>query len=208
MENTTRNELVFWFDFGSNYSYLSLLRIRALQRDTGLAVCWRPFLLGPIFKSQGWASSPFVLQKEKGAYVWLDMLRQCEKYGLPWRRPSDFPRLALLPTRVALHAAEQPWLGDFCERVMLRNFRDDLDIGSDESVAAVLLGLGLDAGAIIAAAQEEANKQKLRQRTAQAQALGIFGAPTFFVGADMFWGNDRLDDALAHGRSRAISSSA
>ncbi|WP_266160873.1 DsbA family protein, partial [Dyella silvatica] len=63
----------FWFEFGSNYSYLSLMRIEALAAEHGVALAWRPFLLGPIFKSFGWDSSPFVLQQAKGAYVWHDM---------------------------------------------------------------------------------------------------------------------------------------
>jgi 2-hydroxychromene-2-carboxylate isomerase len=65
----------FWYDFGSNYSYLSIMRVEKLAQDLGVKVAWKPFLLGPIFKSFGWESSPFVLQKEKGAYVWQDMVR-------------------------------------------------------------------------------------------------------------------------------------
>ncbi|MDM5181206.1 DsbA family protein, partial [Massilia sp. DJPM01] len=72
-------QLAFWFDFGSNYSYLSTMRIEALAAAQGVRVLWKPFLLGPVFKSFGWNTSPFVLQKEKGAYVWRDMQRQCDK---------------------------------------------------------------------------------------------------------------------------------
>ncbi|MES2116272.1 MAG: 2-hydroxychromene-2-carboxylate isomerase [Pseudomonadota bacterium] len=189
--------LDFWFDFASNYSYLSVMRVGALARAAQVEVRWRPFLLGPLFQSFGWHTSPFVLQKEKGAYVWQDMARQCRKYGLPWRQPGTFPRRSVLPVRVALYGAEQPWIAPFCEQVMLRNFADDRDIDAPASVAAILDGLQLDSAAIIAAAQTAQSKAQLRERTAQAQALGIFGAPTFFVGGEMFWGNDRLDDAIA-----------
>ncbi len=190
--------LEFWFDFGSNYSYLSVMRIEQLARDAGVTVLWRPFVLGPIFKAMGWDTSPFVLQKAKGDYMWRDMVRQCQKYGVPWRHPSEFPRHSLLPVRVALYGAQRPWMAEFCRRVMLRNFSADLDINAGASVAAVLDELGLDAAAIMAAAQADANKQRLKERTEQARALGIFGAPTFLVGGEMFWGNDRLDDAIAH----------
>ena len=75
-------EIEFWFEFGSNYSYLSVMRIEDAARRRGVRIVWKPFLLGPIFRALGMETSPFVLQKEKGAYVWQDMVRQCRKYGL------------------------------------------------------------------------------------------------------------------------------
>jgi len=190
-------EVEFWFDFGSNYSYLSVMRIEALAARHHLAIRWRPFLLGPVFQALGYDTSPFVLQKAKGEYVWKDMERQCRKYALPWRRPSGFPRRALLPLRVALSGADQPWVGAFCRHVMQLNFAQDREIDSPEAVSEVLAQLGLPAQRIIADAQADTNKLKLREQTEQARAKGIFGAPTFFAGGEMFWGNDRLDDALA-----------
>ncbi len=195
-------DIEFWFDFGSNYSYLSMLRIRRLAADAGLQVRLKPFLLGPIFRSLGWDSSPFVLQEMKGRYVWRDMERQCAKYGLPWRRPGAFPRNALLAARIALHGEGAPWVDDFCEQVMLANFAEDRDIANEAVIAAILGDLAVDGAAIIAAAREEACKAALRERTAQAQARGIFGAPMFFVDGEMFWGNDRLEDACAFAQSR------
>jgi 2-hydroxychromene-2-carboxylate isomerase len=183
-----------WFDFASNYSYLSVLR---LARQHEVVVRWKPFLLGPIFKEQGWDNSPFVLQKDKGDYVWQDMPRECAKYGLPWRQPSEFPRRSILPARVALLGEQQPWMAEFCARVMLANFEHDQDIGSDAVITDILTGIGLDAPALLAAAQSVDNKARLHARTDEARALHIFGAPTFFVGPDMYWGNDRLSDALA-----------
>ncbi len=90
-----------WFEFGSSYSYLSVMRIEQLAAGLGVTVQWRPFLLGPIFKSFGWSTSPFVVQTWKTEYVWRDMERECRKYGLAWTRPTAFPRTALLPARVA-----------------------------------------------------------------------------------------------------------
>jgi 2-hydroxychromene-2-carboxylate isomerase len=191
------NNIEFWFDFGSNYSYLSMMRIRRLAADAGLRVQLKPFMLGPIFKSLGWETSPFVLQAAKGEYVWRDMQRQCDKYGLRWQRPSVFPRNALLAARVALQGEGTPWIDAFCERVMLANFADDREIGDESVVAGILAELGADSEAIIAAAKTDSCKAALRARTADAQARKIFGAPTFFVGDEMFWGNDRLEDACA-----------
>ena len=190
-------EIACWFDFASNYSYLSIMRLTQ-QKD--VAVRWKPFLLGPIFKEQGWDNSPFVLQKNKGDYVWQDMPRQCAKYGLPWRQPTEFPRRSILAARVALLGEDQPWIADFCCRTMLANFAHDQDIGGEAVIGRVLEELGLDAIAILSAAVSPANKARLHARTDEAKTLRIFGAPTFFVGADMYWGNDRLDDALAQAR--------
>ena len=187
----------FWFDFASNYSYLSVMRIEAAAVQLGVQVAWKPFLLGPIFQSLGWASSPFVLQRAKGHYVWQDMARECAKHDLPWTQPSTFPRASVLPLRVALHGADTPLIGAFCQRIMLRNFAQDRDIHTPDAVAEELTALGLPVDAILAQAHSDASKLGLREQTHPAQIRGIFGAPTFFVGDAMFWGNDRLDDALA-----------
>ena len=187
----------FWFDFGSNYSYIAAERIESLAAPRGFTVQWRPFLLGPIFKSFGWDSSPFVLQKQKGQYVWLDMQRQCRKYGIPWNKPSAFPRAAVYPMRIAAANAGAPWLPEFCQRIFRANFVEDRDINSNELSAAVLDAIGVPGQAIVAAAQQEPAKSMLREQSERAVQLGIFGAPTFFVGGEMYWGNDRLEDALS-----------
>ena len=189
-------QIEFWFEFASNYSYLSVMRIEGEAKRLGVGILWRPFLLGPIFRDLGMETSPFVLQKEKGAYMWQDMVRQCRKYGLRWTRPSSFPRVAVLPARVALLGAEQPWMAAYCRRVMELNFVQDQDINSPAHLSPILTELSLSAADILAEAQAEPTKVLLRKQTEQARARGIFGAPTFFVGTEMFWGNDRLDDAL------------
>jgi 2-hydroxychromene-2-carboxylate isomerase len=186
-----------WFDFGSNYSYPTVMRLPEAATRAGLKVRWRPFLLGPIFQSLGWSTSPFVMQKEKCAYVWRDMERLSSKYGIPWVRPTSFPRRAVLPLRVALAGADEPWIADFCQRTMLQNFAQDVDIDDTQAVATTLDGLGLDAEDIIERALSEANKAALRAQTEEARQLGIFGAPMLFVDGEMFWGNDRLEDAIA-----------
>ena len=195
--------LDFWFDFGSNYSYLSAMRIEEAAAAHGVALRWQPFLLGPVFRALGWETSPFVLQKEKGDYAWKDMVRQCRKYGLPWQRPSNFPRAAVLPLRIALAGAGQPWIGEFCRRTMRLNFAEDRDIDAPETMARLLAEMDLPAHRVIDEALSDANKLRLRRQTETAMEKGIFGAPTFFVGEEMFWGNDRLDDALAFARAQA-----
>jgi 2-hydroxychromene-2-carboxylate isomerase len=200
-------ELEFEFEFGSNYSYLSVMRIEDEARRRGVRIVWKPFLLGPIFRALGMESSPFVLQKEKGVYVWQDMARQCRKYGLRWTQPSAFPRLGVLASRIALLAGEQPWIGAFCRAVMELNFVLDQDINEPDGLARILTELGLPASDILDQARAEPTKALLRQQTDQARAKGIFGAPTFFVGTEMFWGNDRLDDALLFASDRKLRAS-
>ena len=186
----------FWFDFASNYSYLSVMRIQREAEALGVTVIWKPFLLGPIFRSLGMSTSPSVLQKEKGAYVWRDMERQCEKYGLAWTKPSTFPRLSLLPARIAMVCTDKNWLGKFSQEVMLLNFAADRDINAADEMCLILERLGVAPREIIEQSNSESTKAALRSRTQHAQALGVFGAPTFFVNGEMYWGNDRLDDAL------------
>jgi 2-hydroxychromene-2-carboxylate isomerase len=191
------SEIEFWFEFASNYSYLSVMRIEDLARRCGVRILWKPFLLGPIFRDLGFETSPFVLQKEKGAYVWQDMARQCRKYGLRWVQPTTFPRLGVLPARIALLGAEQPWIGAFGREVMELNFALDKDINQLDRMAGILTELGHPTADILDRAQAEPAKKLLREQTDAARARGIFGAPTFFVGTEMFWGNDHLEDALA-----------
>lgn len=193
---TRAAEIEFWLEFASPYSYLSAMRIEAEAERCGVRIIWKPFLLGPIFRAMGMETSPFLLQKEKGAYLWPDLTRQARKYGLRWTQPTTFPRLSVLPARIALLGAEQPWIGAFCRGVMTLNFVLDQDINAPERMVPVLSELGLCAPDILREAQDETTKSRLRDQTEEARRRGIFGAPTFFVGTEMFWGNDRLDDAL------------
>lgn len=187
----------FWFEFGSTYSYLATMRIEDCAHAAGVTLAWRPFLLGPIFRSFGWDSSPFVLQEAKGLHMWRDMEREAARLGLPFRRPSAFPRIALLPMRVATLGATEAWMGEYCRRVMRQNWVEDREIDNEEAVRNALAPLVPDPGGVIAAAQAPANKLRLRANTEEALARGIFGAPSFFVGDELFWGNDRLDAAIA-----------
>ena len=198
-------ELEFWFEFGSNYSYLSVMRIEEIAARYGVKVRWLPFMLGPIFQSFGWNNSPFVLQREKGEYVWKDMARQCRKYGIPWKMPTQFPRLGVLPLRVVLVAAAKAWVGDFARQVMLLNFAYDRDINSKEAIGEILEKLGAPAADLIAEAQSDPVKLRLREQTEAAKARKVFGAPTFFARGEMFWGNDRLEDALDYAAGRTAA---
>jgi 2-hydroxychromene-2-carboxylate isomerase len=190
--------LDFWFDFASTYSYPAIMRIRPLAAARKVAVRLRPFLLGPIFKAQGWDSSPFNIYDAKGRYMWRDLERLCAELKLPFRRPDPFPQNSLAAARLALAGFEDGWGDAFCESVFRAEFGEGRSIDNAEALSAILNGLGVDAGRALQAAQADANKTRLRAQTEEAQRLGLFGAPSFVTpDGELFWGNDRLDAALA-----------
>lgn len=185
-----------WFDFASPYSYLAMERIGDLAESAGVQLALRPFLLGPIFQAQGWNDTPFRLFPGKGAYMMRDIARLADKYGVVYQRPRVFPRMSVLPARIALLGQEQPWGRDFCLAIFRANFQHDLEIETEDVVRQLLAELSLDVEGLIAQAKSESTKEALRRQVDRARDLGIFGAPTFFVDGEMFWGNDRLEDAL------------
>ncbi len=186
----------FWYDFASPYSFLSAMRIEGLASAAGVETEWRPFLLGPIFKSQGWDTSPFNIYEAKGRYMWRDVERLSGKYGITFRKPSAFPRNGVLASRVALASESREWRRRFSKLVFIANFAENRDISDEAVIASVLESLEEDPERIIQSALSEENKGKLRRATEDAIERGIFGAPSFVAGGEIFWGNDRLEDAL------------
>jgi 2-hydroxychromene-2-carboxylate isomerase len=190
--------LDFWYDFASTYSYPAAARIRGLAGAAGITVRFRPFLLGPIFKAQGWDTSPFNLYEAKGRHMWRDLERLCADLDLPFRRPEPFPQNSLPAARLALAGLTQGWGEDFTVAVYFAEFAQGRPISDPDTLGDILATLGVDREAAFAAAQSDANKLALRAQTEEAQRLGVFGAPTFITaGGDLFWGNDRLDQAIA-----------
>lgn len=195
----------FWFEFASTYSWLSVMRIEEAAEAADVEVAWRPFLLGPVFLALGWNDSPFNIYPPKGRYMWRDLERLAHKYGLAFRKPSVFPRSGLLAARVALIGVEEGWVAPFARAVMTANFVDDLDIADPAVIGGILAALELPADDVLARAQREDNKAALKAQTDRAVELGLFGAPSFRVADELFWGNDRLDDAIAWARTGALA---
>ena len=189
--------LDFWFDFASTYSYPAAARIGPLAAEAGVQVRFRPFLLGPIFKAQGWDTSPFNLYPAKGRHMWRDLERLCEDLRLPFRKPEPFPQNSLLAARVAVAGMGQGWGEAFCVAVYRAQFAEGRRIDQTATLAAILSGLNVDAKAALDTALSDDNKLRLRAETEEAQRLGVFGAPTFITaGGELFWGSDRLEQAL------------
>jgi 2-hydroxychromene-2-carboxylate isomerase len=194
----------FWFDFASTYSYPAAMRVRPMADEAGVAVRFRPFLLGPIFKTQGWTTSPFNLFPAKGQNMWRDLERICTDAGLPFRRPSPFPQNSVLAARVALVGLNEGWGEQFCLDVFRAEFGQGRSIDDASVLADVLSHLNVAPETSLAAATSDDNKLKLRAQTEQAQQLGVFGAPTFTTAdGELFWGNDRLGRALLWARQNS-----
>jgi len=189
-------DLELFYEFGSQYSYIAVAVAEQAAKAQGLDLAFRPFLLGPIFKAQGYSTAPFVQFPQKGAYVWRDIERVCEDLGLPFQRPSVFPRKAVLASRVALVGMDEGWGIAFSRRIYQLNFAEDRDIEDEQNIRALLSDLSLDADAVLSRALSPENRERLKAQTERAEKLGIFGAPTFVVGNELFWGQDRMEQAL------------
>ncbi len=190
--------VTFWFEFASTYSYLSVMRIEPEAQSRGVEVTWKPFLLGPIFKSQGWDTSPFSIYADKGENMWRDLERRAEKNGLAFNRGAEalFPQNTVLAARAAIAALEQPWGRDFCREVFQAQFVHARDISDPAVIAACITAVGGTAEQTLALAQQDSQKAALRAHVDAAQSQRVYGAPSFTVDGELFWGDDRLEDAL------------
>lgn len=194
--------LSFWFDFASTYSYLSAMRIGPMAQAAGVSVAWTPFLLGPIFAAQGWTSSPFNLYPAKGAYMWRDMARLCDARGLTLVRPDPFPQNSLLAARVAVAIDDPDARALYAHAVFEAQFAEGAQVTEPAVIERCLQKAGLAAD-LLEAAQDPDIKSRLRAQTESAVQHGIFGAPSFTVGNELFWGDDRLKSALDLAASQA-----
>jgi 2-hydroxychromene-2-carboxylate isomerase len=200
--------LDFWCELASPYTYLAAMRIDALARAAGVEVRWQPFLLGPIFAASGWSTSPFEIYPAKGRYLWRDIAREAEAIGVVVRRPSQFPRNSVAAARVARLGCARDWGPAFVRGALAANFADDRDIAAPEVIDDLLASLGLDGPALRAEADSPAHRPALRAATERAVALHIFGAPSFVIGDELFWGNDRLERALRYALHAAEAATA
>ena len=186
----------FWYEFASTYSYPAAMRVSGLAEARGVALAWRPFLLGPIFAAQGWRDSPFNIYPAKGRYMWRDLERVCESIGLPFRRPEPFPQNSLLAARVAL-ALDEGTRPEFSRAVYAAEFAEGKPIADRDVIAELLAKLGLDTQMVLSRAESDENKARLKAQSARAAEIGVFGAPSLVTaGGELFWGADRLEQGL------------
>ena len=188
-------KLEFWYEFASTYSYPAAMRIDSLAAASGVSVRWRPFLLGPLFADQGWRDSPFNLYPAKGRYMWRDLERICAALDLPLKRPDPFPQNSLLAARIAL-ALPEAKRAAFSRAVYAAEFGEGRTISDAALMASLIAAQGEDAAATLERAQAPDNKAALRAACDEAKALGLPGAPACVADGEVFWGNDRLEQAV------------
>jgi 2-hydroxychromene-2-carboxylate isomerase len=183
-------DLEFFFDYGSPFSYLADTQLERLAERTGARVIYRPMLLGGVFKETG-NSSPIAIEAKR-KYMMADLSRWAKHYGLPAPNNPHFPINTIRLMRGAVAAERSGVFAAYHRAVFDAFWRDGLNLGDAAVVREVLARADLDAERLAAASEEHAVKDALRMATEAAVARGAFGAPTFFVGDQMFWGNDRL----------------
>jgi len=183
--------LEFFFDYASPYSYLASEQLEAVVKRTGAEVRWRPFLLGAVFKATG--NVPPISTPSKGLYLAKDLDDWARSLGLPaFRMPDDFPINSLKANRLGLVAAEQGSIVPFSHAAFRAAFVHGKDLNEPAVLAELARAAELDPDKALARLDNQEIKDALRRNTDEAVSRGAFGAPTFFVGERMFFGNDRL----------------
>ena len=195
----------FWFSIASTYTYLSVSRMAEVIRRTGTEIRYKPFSVRSIMVEQN--NIPFRTKPVKLAYMWRDIERRAALYGLPFAGPAPYPlKDVSLADGVALIGAREGWCLEYAAAVYRRWFLGQQDVSEDKQIGDVLEEMGQSPDRVIALARTEALQNDLCAETERAKELGVFGSPTFVVGREVFWGDDRLDDAISWARQGALRS--
>ena len=183
----------YWFDFGSPAAYLAFTQLTKLETETNAKAVYRPMLLGGVFQATG-NHSPATIPV-KGAYVFDDFNRFAKRYGVPFNNNPHFPINTLLLMRgaIGMQMQQPDQFLTYCRSVFQAIWIDALNMNDPATVGAVLHKDGFDPQKLMALANEQVTKDTLKNTTTEAVTRGVFGAPTFFVGNQMYWGQDRLD---------------
>jgi len=191
-----------WFSIGSLYTYLTASRVGRVEQETGIRFRWRPFSVRTIMLEM---DNVPVKQPIKLAYAWRDVERRAAMYGVPFRTRPPYPlKNSDLANRIATVAANEGWCADYV-RVCYRGwFQDGHEAGSEPNISPTLHEIGQDAARVLPLAQSEDTGRALAAATDEARRLGIFGVPTFATRGEIFWGDDRLDDAIRWHRKGAL----
>lgn len=185
-------QVEFFFDVGSPYSYLAYHQLPKIAQATGAEIIWRPMLLGGVFQATG-NSSPATIPA-KGHYSNIDLERWAKSFGVPIQQNPHFPinTLQLMRGAVGMQLRSEAEFHRYLAAIFSAMFEHPRNLGDLKELAAVLEAAGISPALMMELVQDDHVKQTLRKTTEEAVARGVFGAPTFFVGNDMFWGQDRL----------------
>jgi 2-hydroxychromene-2-carboxylate isomerase len=189
---TERERPVFYYDLGSPYSYLAAERIHSLFEPPPV---WRPILLGALFKLRqrdSWANGP------GRADGMREVERRAAAYGLPpvkW--PDPWPGNTLFAMRAATFAAQIGKAVSFAQAAFRQAFAAGRDLTDPDNVLIAAAACELHPNALVKAVETQGVKDALRAATGEAAAQGVFGVPSVVVGEEVFWGDDRLEEAAA-----------
>jgi 2-hydroxychromene-2-carboxylate isomerase len=196
----------FWFTMGSTYSFLSVMRLPELQRATGISFRWRPFHLLVILQEM--KHVPFADKPAKSAYMWRDIERRAAMYGIAAQLPAPYPaKQSVVANLIATVGMREGWGADYAGAAYRRWFQLGQETGSEPNVSQSLLDIGQEPARVFALARSEDAKAALTAETDAAREIGIFGSPTFAVDRELFWGDDRLEDAISWYRSGHVQRS-
>jgi 2-hydroxychromene-2-carboxylate isomerase len=196
-------QIDFWFTIGSTYTYLSVSRLADVARSTGITFRWRPFHLLIILQEM--KHVPFADKPNKSAYMWRDIERRAAMHGIPAKLPAPYPaQQSVVANQVATVGIREGWGTDFVRAAYRRWFQLGQETGSEPNVSESLRDIGQDPRRVLASANAEETKFALAAETDATRELGIFGSPTFAVDRELFWGDDRLEDAIGWRRQGRV----
>jgi 2-hydroxychromene-2-carboxylate isomerase len=203
-DDMAEGQIDFWFTMGSTYSYLSVMRLADVEIFHGVRFRWRPFHLLLIFQEM--KHIPFADKPMKIRYMWRDIERRAAMYGLPLKLPAPYPvKQSITANLVAIVGMREGWGADFVRAAYRRWMQMGEETGSEPNVSSSLRDIRQEPSRVMALANAQAANDALSSETDAAKQLGIFGSPTFVVGRELFWGDDRLGDAISwlkHGAVR------
>jgi 2-hydroxychromene-2-carboxylate isomerase len=186
----------FWYSIGSTYTYLAVARIESVEAASGVTFRWRPFNIRHVLNEH--KNIPYPAQSAKAAYMWRDIERWAAYCGLSPSLPAPYPTPnSPLANRVAILGAQQGWLKQYTKATYRLWFEEGQFCGEDPNISASIAAAGQDAEKVLDEASSSAVAAALQSATEEAMSLGIFGAPTFAVGGEPFWGNERMEDAVS-----------
>ncbi|WP_037307460.1 2-hydroxychromene-2-carboxylate isomerase [Ruegeria halocynthiae] len=189
-------EIDFWYSIGSTYSFLTVMRLDDWCDEHGVAVTWRPFNVRSVMSDQ--QNIPFAGKPEKSAYMWRDIERRAAKYHIHARLPAPYPISDIaLANQVALLGMGEGWGKNFTLALYRIWFEENVEAGSETAITEALHRCQQDPRLVLARARSPDTIAALEIETEQAAKLGVFGAPSLVVRGEVFWGDDRLDDALS-----------
>ena len=193
----------FWFSIASTYTYLTVGRMADIVGRTEIEIRCNPFNVRSIMIEQN--NIPFRTKPVKLAYMWRDIERRAALYGLPFAGPAPYPlKDVSVADGVALLGAREGWCLEYTAAVYRRWFIGQQDMSNDEQIGAALKEADQSPERLIALARGDAVQRDLVSATERAKELGVFGSPTFVVGREVFWGDDRLDDAITWAQHGAL----